>query len=165
MSKGMKVIIWCIQACIQVSYNSICLDNNRFSWLCCLRTVCALIFSIKQMHYKTGTLWHSDASILFTSGNVVLDTRTPFFVYLWWSPVSPSASAKFVLDKRPYKISSKAMHRVCCFRWCRHVISWTADVWTELVSLVSCILPPPLPWFPAVTCYRLLCLQTRHMWR
>ena len=56
------------------------------------------------------------------------------------------------------------MHRVCCFRWCRDVISWTADVWTELVSLVSCILPP-LPRFRAVTCYRPLCLQTRHMWR
>ena len=56
------------------------------------------------------------------------------------------------------------MHCVCCFRWCRHVISWTADVWSELVSLISCILPP-LPRFRAVTCDRPLCLQTRHMWR
>ena len=56
------------------------------------------------------------------------------------------------------------MHRVCCFRWCRHVISWTVDVWLELVSLVSCILPP-LPQFHAVTFYRPLCLQTRHTWR
>ena len=40
-----------------------------------LRTVCELTFSIKQMHYKTGTLWHSDASILLTSVNVVLDKR------------------------------------------------------------------------------------------
>ena len=39
------------------------------------RTVCELTFSIKQTHYKTGTLWHSDASILFTSANVVLDER------------------------------------------------------------------------------------------
>ena len=75
-----------------------------------------------------------------------------------------SASAKVVLDKRPYKISSKAMHRVCCFRWWRHVISRTADVWSELVSLVSSILPP-LPRFRAVICYWPLCLQTRHMWR
>ena len=56
------------------------------------------------------------------------------------------------------------MHRVCCFRWWRHVISRTADVWSELVSLVSSILPP-LPRFRAVICYRPLCLQTRHMWR
>ena len=104
------------------------------------------LYVIKQMHYKTGTLWHSDAFIFFTSAKV------------------PSASATVVLGKRPYKISSKAMHRVCCFRWCRHVISWTADVWSELVSLISCILPP-LPRFRAVTCDWPLCLQTRHMWR
>ena len=129
-----------------------------------LRTVCELTFSIKQMHYKTGTLWHSDASILFTSANVVLDKGHWDAFILLTSAKVPSASAKVVLDKRPYKISSKAMHRVCCFHWCRHVISWTADVWSELVSLVSCILPP-LPRFRAVTCYRPLCLQTRHMWR
>ena len=40
-----------------------------------LRTVRKLTFSIKQMHYITGTLRHSDASILFTSANVVLDKR------------------------------------------------------------------------------------------
>ena len=56
------------------------------------------------------------------------------------------------------------MHRVCCFRWWRHFISRTADVWLELVSLVSSILPPP-PRFRAVICYWPLCLQTRHMWR
>ena len=86
-----------------------------------------------------------------------------YFGYFTTAKV-PSASAKVVLDKRPYKISSKAMHRVCCFRWWRHVISRTADVWSELVSLVSSI-RPPLPRFRAVTCYRPLCLQTRHMWR
>ena len=32
----------------------------------------------------------------------------------------------------------------------------------SFVSLVSCILPPP-PLFRAVTCYRPLCLQSRHM--
>ena len=37
--------------------------------------MCELTFSIKQMHYKIGTLWHSDASILLTSANVVLDKR------------------------------------------------------------------------------------------
>ena len=65
---------------------------------------------------------------------------------------------------RPPPISSKAMHRVCCFRWHRHVTSWTADVWSDLVSLISCILPSLLR-FRAVPCYRPLCLQTRHMWR
>ena len=139
-------------------------SKENFSIIYLLRTVCELTFSIKQMHYKTGTLWHSDASILFPSANVVLDKRhSDAFILLTSAKVSP-ASAKVVLDKRPYKISSKAMHRVFCFRWCRQVISWTADVWSELVSLVSCILPP-LPWFRAVTYYWPLCLQTRHMWR
>ena len=55
------------------------------------------------------------------------------------------------------------MHRVRCFRWCRHVISWTVDVWSELVSLVSCILSP-LPRFREVTCYRQLCLPNPPWW-
>ena len=93
----------------------------------------------------------------------IKDTRAPLFC-LRLLKSRLLASAKVVLDKRPYKISSKAMHRVCCFYWCQHVISWMADIWLELVSLVSCILPP-LPRFRAVTCYRPLCLQTRHMWR
>ena len=58
-------------------------QRTMFSIIYLLRTVCELTFSIKQMHYKTGTLWHSDASILFMSAKV------------------PSASAKVVLDKRP----------------------------------------------------------------
>ena len=55
------------------------------------------------------------------------------------------------------------MHRVRCLRWCWHVISWTVDVWSELVSLVSCILSP-LPRFRAVTCYRQLCLPNPPWW-
>ena len=58
-------------------------QRTMFSIIYLLRTVCELTFLIKQMHYKTGTLWHSDASILFTSAKV------------------PSATAKVVLDKRP----------------------------------------------------------------
>ena len=46
-------------------------------------------------------------------------------------------------------LSSKTMHCVCCFRWCWCVLSWKV-VWSELVSLVSCILPP-LHWFRAAT--------------
>ena len=51
------------------------MSKDNFSIMYLLRTVCELTFSIKQMHYKTGTLWHSDASILLTSANVVLDKR------------------------------------------------------------------------------------------
>ena len=57
-----------------------------------LRTVCELTFSIKQMHYKTGTLWHSDASILLTSVNVVLDKRHSDAFILFTSAKVPSAS-------------------------------------------------------------------------
>ena len=142
-------------------------SKDNFSIIYLLRTACKLTFSIKQMHYKTGTRWHSDASILFTYANVVLDKRHSDALILFTSAKvlsATSVSAKVVLDKRLYKISSKAMHHVCCFRWCQHVISRTADVWSELVSLISCILPP-LPRFRAVTCYRSLCLQTHHMWK
>ena len=59
-------------------------------------------------------------------------------------------------------LSPKTMHRVCCFRWCRRVLSWTVVVWLEFVSLVSCILPP-LCRFRAATYHRQL--QTRHIWR
>ena len=47
-------------------------------------------------------------------------------------------------------LSPKTMHHVCCFRWCRHILSWTVVVWLEFVSLVSCILYP-LHWFHAAT--------------
>ena len=50
-------------------------SKGNFSIIYLSRTVCELTFSMKQPHYKTGTLWHSDASILFTSANVVLDER------------------------------------------------------------------------------------------
>ena len=39
-------------------------------------------------------------------------------------------------------LSPKTKHHLCCFRWCRHVLSWTVVVWSEFVSLVLCILPP-----------------------
>ena len=54
------------------------------------------------------------------------------------------------------------MHCVCCFRWCRYVLSWTFVVWLEFVSLVSWIVPP-LHRFCAVTYNRQL--QTRHIGR
>ena len=114
----------------------------------------------KLVHYDTRTLLFC---LRLLMSFWIKDTRTPLFC-LRLLKSRLLASAKVALDKRPYKISSKAMHRVCCFHWCRHVISWTADVWSELVSLVSCILPP-LPRFRAVTCYRPLCLQTRYMWK
>ena len=56
-----------------------------------LRTECELTFSIKQMHYKTGTLWHSDASILLTSVDVVLDKRHSDAFILFMSTKVPSA--------------------------------------------------------------------------
>ena len=45
-------------------------SKDNFSIIYLLRTVCELTFSIKQMHYITGTLRHSDASISFTSAEV-----------------------------------------------------------------------------------------------
>ena len=51
------------------------MSKDNFSIMYLSRTACELTFSIKQMHYKIGTLWHSDASILLTSANVVLDKR------------------------------------------------------------------------------------------
>ena len=50
-------------------------SKGNFSIIYLSRTACELTFLIKQTHYKTGTLRHSDASILFTSANVVLDER------------------------------------------------------------------------------------------
>ena len=71
-------------------------------------------------------------------------------------------SAKVVLNQRPHNTFSKKMHRVCCFRWCQWVLSWTVVVWSKFVSLVSCILPP-LCWFRAATFDWQL--QTRHKGR
>ena len=59
-------------------------------------------------------------------------------------------------------LSAKAMHHVCSFCWGRQVLYWTV-VWSELVSLVSCILP--LLWFCAATCHKQLWIQTLHIWR
>ena len=39
-------------------------------------------------------------------------------------------------------LSQKTMHSVCCFHWCRRFLSWMVVVWSEFVSLVSCILRP-----------------------
>ena len=75
-------------------------SKDNFSIIYLSRTVCELTFSIKQMHCKTGTLWHSDASILFTSANVVLDKRHSDAFILSTSAKFPSASAKAVLDKK-----------------------------------------------------------------
>ena len=55
----------------------------------------------------------------------------------------------------------KTMHCVCCFCWCRCVLFWTV-VWSEFVSLVSCILPP-LCRFRAATYHRQLPIQTCHI--
>ena len=65
-----------------------------------------------------------------------------------------------VEDRRTF--SPKVMHRVCCFCWCRSVLSWTVVVWSEFVSLVSCILPP-LHRFRAATNHRQLWIQPRHI--
>ena len=59
-------------------------------------------------------------------------------------------------------LSPKTMHCVCCFHWCRRVLSWTFVVWMEFVSLVSYILPPRHQ-FCAATYHRQL--QTRHIGR
>ena len=81
-------------------------SKDNFSIIYLLRTVCELTFSIKQMHYKTGTLCHSDASIFFMSA-VVLDERHSDAFILFTSAKVPSASAKVILDKRPYKFLPK----------------------------------------------------------
>ena len=59
------------------------MSKDNFSVIYLLRRVSELTFSIIQKHYKSDTLWHLDASILFTSAKVL--------------------SAKVVLDKRPQK--------------------------------------------------------------
>ena len=63
-------------------------------------------------------------------------------------------------------LSPKAMHPVCCCRWCWRVLFWTVVVWSEFVSLVLCILPP-LRWFHAATYHRQLPIHNRHIrrWR
>ena len=50
-------------------------SKDNFSIIHLIRTVCELTLSTMQTHYRTGTLWHSDAFILFTSAKVVLDQR------------------------------------------------------------------------------------------
>ena len=39
-------------------------------------------------------------------------------------------------------LSPNTMHRVCYFHWCWRILSWPGVVWSESVSLLSCILPP-----------------------
>ena len=102
------------------------MSKDNFSIIYLLRTVCELTFS-KQMHYKTGTLWHSDTSILFTSANVILDKRHSDAFILFTSAEVPSHRLlvqKSFWIKDCTKFLQKQMHRVCCFRWCWHVISW-----------------------------------------
>ena len=86
--------------------------------------------------FKYTDALHSDDFILFTSAKVFLEDRRT--------------------------LSPKIMHRVCCFRWCQHIPSWTVVVWSEFVSLVSCILPP-LCRFRAATYHPQL--QTHHIGR
>ena len=66
------------------------MSKDNFSIIYLLRTVCELTFSIKQMHYITGTLRHSDASILFMSANVILDKRHSDSFILFTSAEVPS---------------------------------------------------------------------------
>ena len=63
-------------------------SKDTFSVIHLVKRVCELPFSIIQTHCRTGTLWHSDAFILFTSTQVVLDKdgRT----------LSPKATHRFV---------------------------------------------------------------------
>ena len=58
-------LVWFFCRCTTYQSQQKC-QRTMFSIIYLLRTVWELTFSIKQMHYKTGTLWHSDASILFT---------------------------------------------------------------------------------------------------
>ena len=139
-------------------------SKDNFSIMYLLRTVCELTFSIKQMHYKTGTLWHSDASILLTSANVVLDkwhSESDAFILF------TSAKSHLLVQKSFWiKVCKKFLQKQCtvCAAFADADISFLERLMSELVSLISCILPP-LPQFRAVTCDRPLCLQIRHMWR
>ena len=161
-------VLFCFGAFFAMHHQSIKakkVSKDNFAIIYLLRTVCELTFSVRQMHYKTGTQRHSDASVLFLrllKSFWIKDTRTPLFCLRLLKSHLLVLKSFWIKDRR--KNSSKAMHRVCCFRWCRHVISWAVDIWLELVSLVSCILPP-VSRFCAVTCYGLRCLRTHHMWR
>ena len=110
------------------------MSKDKFSIMYLVRTVCEL----HKRTTKTGTLWHSDAFILHTSAKVVLDQRTQ-------NIFSKSNAPCVLLSLMP-------------------TCSWTVVVWSELVPLVSCILPP-LCQFHAATCHGQLQFQTRHIWR
>ena len=114
--------------------------------------------SAKLAHYETGTLWHSDAYILFTSAKV-----NGCFISKTIENLSCLYLRKSFSIEDHRTLSPKAMHHVCCFHWCRCVLSWMV-VWQELVSLVSCILNP-IRRFCAATCHRKLWIQTPHIWR
>ena len=73
------------------------------------------------------TVWELTSSIIQTHHTLWLGPL--YFVYICESR-SPSKTADH--------FRQKTMHHVCCFRWCRDVLSWTAVVWSELVSLVLC---------------------------
>ena len=67
-------------------------SKDNFSTIHLVRTVCEFKCSIIQTHYRTGTLWHSDAFTLF--------------VHL----------LNFLIEDRR-TLSPKALHRVCCSHW------------------------------------------------
>ena len=118
------------------------------------------------MHYKTGTLWHSDASILFISGNVVLDKRHSDAFILFTSAEVPSH--RLLVQKSFWiKDRTKFLQKQCtvCAAFADADMSFLERLMSGRSSFPwSCILPP-LPRFRAVTCYRPLWLQTCHMWR
>ena len=104
-----------------------------------VRKVCELTFSFIQIHYKTGTLSCSDAFIL-------------------------SISAQVVLDQRMQNTFSKSNARCVLLSLMPTGLSWMAVVWSELVSLVPCILSP-LCQFRTATCHWQLRIQTCPIWR
>ena len=104
--------VWCVYVCVcarawttNQSRQKKKKSKDNFSIIYLLRTECEITFSRKQMHYKTSTLWHLDASILFMSANVILDERHASILFT--SSKVLSASAKVFLDKRRTKFLQK----------------------------------------------------------
>ena len=91
----------------QFFYHSPCFFKNSERTHIFNKTKC----TTKLVHYDTRTLL---LCLRLLMSFWIKDTRTPLFC-LRLLKSRLLASAEVVLDKRPYKISSKAMHRVCCF--------------------------------------------------
>ena len=100
--------------CTTTQNRKVSMDN--FSIIYLVRKVCELTCSILQTQHKLAHY----------------DSRTPLFCL-------QVLKSLWTIDRRT--LSPKGMHRVWCFCWCWRTL-FRMVVWSEPVSLVSCILSP-----------------------